>query len=198
VYKTIMLGVLYGLSGRGAARRLDIPTCDGEELLRHHRRVFPRFWEWSDAVENHALLHGWLATCFQWPLHVTADTTSRGVRNFLMQSNGAEMLRIATGLAVHRGLPVCALIHDALLVEGSSGDIDDVVTETRRAMEDASLAILPGFPLRTDTTDKTVVRYPDRYRDDRGAEVWRVVEAWIQRLEDRATSLEEGDDEVPF
>jgi hypothetical protein len=180
LYKTIMLGVLYGLSGRGAARRLDIPTCDGEELLQHHHRVFPRFWAWSDAVENHALIHGWLATCFQWPLQITSETTTRSIRNYLMQANGAEMLRVATGLAVHRGLPVCALIHDAVMVEAAIRDIDDVVHETQAAMRDASLAVLPGFPLRTDIR---IVCYPDRYQDDRGIEVWRVVERWMARLE---------------
>lgn len=195
LYKTIMLGVLYGLSGRGAARRLDIPDCEGDELLQHHRRVFPRFWEWSDAVENHAWLHGWLASCFQWPLHVTADSNGRSLRNFLMQANGAEMLRIATGLAVQRGLPVCALIHDALLLEASASDITDVVGATRAAMRDASLAVLPGFPLRSDPH---IVYYPNRYRDQRGVEVWRVVEEWMERLDAGHGGAWDDESEVPF
>jgi hypothetical protein len=195
LYKTIMLGVLYGLSGQGAARRLDLPACDGEELLRHHHRVFPRFWAWSDAVEHHALLHGWLATCFQWPLQVTGETSTRSIRNYLMQANGAEMLRVATGLAVQRGLPVCALIHDAMMVEASMQDIDEVVSETQVAMRDASLAVLPGFPLRTEV--KTVC-YPNRYQDDRGVAVWRLVERWMARLEASSETSKEGEDEVPL
>jgi hypothetical protein len=81
------------------------------------------------------------------------------------------------------------------MVESPSADIDDVVQETQRAMREASLAVLPGFPLRTDAA---IVRYPDRYRDPRGLEVWQVVEQWMQRLDDSLEGewMEEG--EVPF
>jgi DNA polymerase I-like protein with 3'-5' exonuclease and polymerase domains len=65
-FKVIALGVLFGMSARGAARRLDIPLCDSRELLRCHHEVFSRFWQWSEAVEITAMLHGSLTTVFGW------------------------------------------------------------------------------------------------------------------------------------
>ena len=46
-FKTVALGVLYGLSADGLARKLDVPPCRGRELLRLHQQTFRRFWGWS-------------------------------------------------------------------------------------------------------------------------------------------------------
>lgn len=172
-FKVIALGVLFGMSARGAARRLDIPLCDSRELLRCHHEVFARFWQWSDAVEITAMLHGSLTTVFGWVVHTAPSSTARSMRNFPMQANGAEMMRLACCLATERGIAVCGVVHDALLVEAPLEAIETVVAETQTAMREASEAVLPGFPLRTEAQ---IVRYPERYSDPRGAEVWTVVE----------------------
>jgi hypothetical protein len=89
-----------------------------------------------------------------------------------MQANGAEMLRLACCLATERGIMVCAPVHDALLVEGSSEDIESVVARTQEAMREASELVLPGFPLRTEAK---IIRWPDRYVDPRGEKMWGTV-----------------------
>src|SRR5262249_21446194 len=94
------------------------------------------------------------------------------LRNFPMQANGAEMMRLACCLATERGIVVCAPVHDALLVEGPADGIEEVVARTQDAMREASELVLPGFPLRTDAK---VVRYPARYLDERGRRMWEVV-----------------------
>jgi hypothetical protein len=68
-FKVVSLGVLYGLSEVGLAQRLNIAPCDARRLLRLHREVFQRFWEWSDAVEVQGMLAGALQTVFGWWLH---------------------------------------------------------------------------------------------------------------------------------
>ena len=62
------------------------------------------------------MLHGELRTEFGWPLHITADTNPRALRNFPMQANGAEMLRIACWRAIEQGLEICCPVHDAVLI----------------------------------------------------------------------------------
>ncbi|HZT83465.1 MAG TPA: DNA polymerase, partial [Gemmataceae bacterium] len=171
-FKTVALGVLYGLTAEGLARKLAVPPCRGRELLRMHQQTFRRFWEWSDRVEMEGVLTGRLRTVFGWTVHVGPDANPRSLRNFPMQASGAEMLRLACCLATERGIAVCAPVHDALLVEGPADGIEGVVLETQRAMRDASELVLPGFPLRTDAK---VVRYPDRYADDRGRRLWETV-----------------------
>src|SRR5262249_47970454 len=108
----------------------------------------------------------------------------RSLRNFPMQANGAEMLRLACCLATEHGITVCAPVHDALLVEGPARDIDAVVARTQDAMREASAVVLGGFTLRTDAK---VVRHPDRYADERGRKMWDTVWALLEALDGAGT-----------
>jgi DNA polymerase I-like protein with 3'-5' exonuclease and polymerase domains len=184
-FKVVALGVLYGLSDHGIARRLGVPRCYGYHLLQQHKDVFRDFWAWSDRVEMQGMLGGRLRTVFGWPMHVTSGANPRSLRNFPMQAHGAEMLRIACILATERGLRVCAPVHDALLVEANEDDIEAVVAQTQAAMKEASALVLPGFPLRTEAK---IVRYPERYGDPRGVQMWETVQSILQGVTE----------EVPF
>jgi DNA polymerase I-like protein with 3'-5' exonuclease and polymerase domains len=166
------LGAMYGAGEQSLAARLGISAAHARELLRLHRRSYPDFWRWSDAVQDFAMLHGYLETVFGWRVHVGPDANPRSLRNFPMQANGAEMLRLACCLTTERGITVCAPVHDALLVEADADAIDTAVERTRAAMREASECVLPGFPLRTDAK---VVRWPDRYLDERGRRMWETV-----------------------
>lgn len=55
-FKVIMLGVLYGLSESGLARKLGTTPAHGRELMRLHRETFRTFWRWSDAIQDEAML----------------------------------------------------------------------------------------------------------------------------------------------
>jgi DNA polymerase I-like protein with 3'-5' exonuclease and polymerase domains len=154
------------------ARKIGVSEYRGRQLLEMHRRTFPGFWSWSDALLLEAFSKKRLQTCFGWTLHVGNDANPRSLKNFPMQAHGAEMMRVACIMATERGVNVCCPVHDALLVEGAAGDIDEVVRQTQDAMRRASEVILPGFPLKTDAK---IVRYPDRYTDPRGVKMWGLV-----------------------
>jgi hypothetical protein len=171
-FKVMMLGMLYGLTAYGLANRLNRPLHYGRALMRLHRDTFRRFWEWSDARENRGILEGRLTSAFGWQVHRGPRVSLRTLRNFDMQANGGEMLRLACCLLTERGITVCAPVHDAVLVEAPVGEIDEVVARTQEAMREASELVLPGFPLRTKVK---VWAYPDHYRDRRGARMWQIV-----------------------
>ena len=92
--------------------------------------------------------------------------------NFPMQAHGSEMLRLACCLATERGLVVCAPVHDAILIEAPTAEIDRQVAELRACMAEASRIVLGGFEVRTDAE---IVRWPDRYADPRGKVMWATV-----------------------
>ena len=71
---------------------------------------------------------------------MTQSTKPTTLRNFKMQGNGAEMMRLACILATEQGVTVCAPIHDALLVEGDALDMDQTVAKTEAAMLGRSTA----------------------------------------------------------
>jgi hypothetical protein len=172
-YKACALAVQYGMEAESLAMRIGQPVAQARALLRLHRETYPAFWRWSDAAVDHAMLHGRLHTVFGWTVHVGGnDTNPRSLRNFPMQANGAEMLRLACCLATGWGIRVCAPVHDALLIEAPLDELDHATALTQQAMAEASAAVLAGFTLRSDAK---LTRYPERYMDERGQQMWNTV-----------------------
>ncbi|MGM0488441.1 MAG: DNA polymerase [Planctomycetota bacterium] len=186
LFKTAALGVNYGMGEQSLAQRIGEPPCVARRLLRLHHETYPQFWKWSQAAVDRAMLHGSLRTIFGWTVHVGQQVNPRSLANYPMQANGAEMLRLASCLAVERGIRVCAPVHDALLVEGPVRAIHEVVSDTQHAMAEASRVVLNGFELRSDAE---VVRHPDRYSDKRGKKMWQTV---LEILEDLEAETEVG------
>jgi DNA polymerase-1 len=139
------------------------------DLLRTHRETYRQFWAWSDGAVNCAMLTGSLRTAFGWHVHIGEKSNPRSLRNFPMQANGAEMLRLACCLATEIGIEVCAPVHDAVLICAPLDRLDADIERMRDCMARASRAVLDGFELRADAAP---VRYPDRYRDPRGVVMW--------------------------
>jgi hypothetical protein len=178
LFKACVLGVQYGMGPEALARRIGKPTAYGRDLLRLHRETYPKFWRWSDGAESHAMLLGRLHSVFGWTLRVGAEANPRSLRNFPCQANGAEMLRLACSLATERGLPIIAPVHDAVMAEGPADSIGEIVAETQAAMAEASAVVLDGFRLRSDAK---IVRWPDRYMDERGRGFWDRVMEYVLR-----------------
>ncbi len=179
LFKACSLGVQYGMGAESLAGSIGECVDVGRELLRLHKQTYPRFWCWSGAAVDHAQLFGYLQTVFGWRLHVGADSNPRSLANFPCQANGAEMLRLACSLMVERGIGLCAPIHDAVLIEGPTNSIADVVRAAQACMREASSIVLGGFELETDAE---IVSYPNRFEDERGVEMWGLVTGILAEL----------------
>jgi len=179
-FKGCALAVQYQMGAESLAGRIGQPECQAVELLRLHRATYPDYWRWSEAAMDYAQLNRELPSVFGWRLHVTAATKSRSIANYPMQANGAEMLRLACCLATERGVEVCAPVHDALLIEAPLDELAEKVRLTQAAMEEASAIVLDGFRLRSDA--KMVVA-PERYEDEKGAAMWKLVWEVVREME---------------
>jgi DNA polymerase I len=183
-FKRCVLGVQYGMGEKFLASWIGQPTIVGRDLLHAHHQTYRKFWRWSDAVVDHAMIHGSLHTVLGWHIHIGDDKPNpRSLRNFPMQANGAELLRLACCLATERGVQVCAPIHDAVLICSPLERLDEDIVKMRSAMVEASRIVLGGFELRTDCPDEFdehgkpnefphIIRYPRRYMDSRGVVMW--------------------------
>jgi DNA polymerase I len=171
-FKQCILATQYGMGAAALAVRINQPEIYARELLKYHRQAYKVFWTWSDRVVDYAVITGRLWTVFNWGLKVGTDVNERSLRNFPMQANGAEMLRLACMMATEAGIRVCAPVHDALLVEAPLEVLDEVVAEIQQIMKEASAIILGGFELATDVK---FVRYPNRYMDPRGVHMWNTI-----------------------
>jgi DNA polymerase family A len=169
LYKQCVLATQYGMEAESLALRIGQLPIVARDLLRTHRETYRQFWAWSDGAVNCAMLTGSLRTAFGWHVHIGEKSNPRSLRNFPMQANGAEMLRLACCLATEIGIEVCAPVHDAVLICAPLDRLDADIERMRDCMARASRAVLDGFELRADAAP---VRYPDRYRDPRGVVMW--------------------------
>ena len=193
LYKQCVLAVQYGMEVSALALRIAMPPIVAQGLLQAHHETYRKFWLWSDAAVDQAMLFGVLHTVLGWHVHVDDNPNPRSLRNFPMQANGAEMLRLACCLATECGIQVCAPVHDAVLICAPLDRLEVDIARMRAIMAEASRVILGGFELRTDCPDAVdehgepvafphVIRHPQRYMDKRGAVMWeRVISLIAQR-----------------
>ena len=175
LYKTCVLAVQYQMTAQGLSQRLDKPIYEARSLLDQHRRLYARFWEWSERVSDHAFLNKEMLACFGWRLNVSTQTKPRTVANFQMQANGAEMLRIAVILGREEGVNISATIHDAILIEAALDELEEQTAVMQSRMAEASRLVLDGFELGSDAE---FTRYPDAF-GKRQELMWDLVQGVI-------------------
>ncbi|NCW40419.1 MAG: DNA polymerase I [Betaproteobacteria bacterium] len=178
--KFVVLGILFGMQSKSIAAGLGISVLEAERLLRAHRKTYTVFWGWVERVGTHAMLLSYLDTCFGWRLHITEFTKPTALLNHPMQSQGAEMLRLACCFLTEIGLNVCAPVHDAVLIEAAEEEIEERVRQAQVQMARASRIVLEGFEIRTDVD---IIRHPDRYDDPRVGDMWDRVMGLLEQIE---------------
>jgi len=171
-FKACVLAVQYGMGEASLASRINQPVARARQLLGLHRQTYRQFWKWSDSAVDEAVLGGRLWAAFGWQIHTRDELNDRSLRNFPMQANGAEMLRIACILLTEAGIRVCAPVHDALLIEAPLDELDEAIATAKSLMKEASRIVLGGFELGSDVK---AFRYPERYMDKRGVVMWNTV-----------------------
>jgi hypothetical protein len=177
-YKVGLLAIQYGMQAEGLAMRIGISTFEASEMLSQHRELFAQYWQWSEDWVQHALQTGIMRTVFGWECRTgIVEFNERSIRNFPVQANGAEILRIACIMMHRHGIELCAPVHDAVLIEAPIERIEVDVALAKEIMRRASRIVLNttkegAIELRTDAK---IVCYPDRYIDKRGAAIWNDV-----------------------
>ncbi len=180
IFKIVTLAVQYG-GGPGMISALTgIKKDDAADLLARHRKLFPRFWAWSEAAVNEGLLTSQMQTAFGWKRHVEVGTSVRTLQNFPAQANGGEILRMAAIGLVEAGLDLIGTIHDSAMVEADAQDAEQVKVELERHMVGAGRAVLgtAGPDLKVKTV---VIRPGHRWHQKGKDQVW----GWaVERLRD--------------
>jgi DNA polymerase-1 len=173
-YKVGCLGALYGMQTDTLAQRLGVSTFVAHEMLGQHRGLFNQYWAWVEDWIAHALDTGTMHTPFGWMCHTgIVEFNARSIGNFAVQATGADIMRLSCVWAHRRGINLCGSVHDALLIEAPIDRIEADVALTQEIMRRAARVVLKTTDAACDLrTDATIVRFPDRYADKRGVQVW--------------------------
>jgi hypothetical protein len=174
--KAITLGVLYGKTVYTVAAECGITVGEARNLLQTHKRLFPKFWKWVMWVVNEALATRrictrlgsprWLMTKRERDAHKEEETKNKKIQNSLqnhmMQSHGAEMLRLASVYAAEKGLSICAPLHDAIFAVAKVEEEERALASLRESMEQAARDLIGvAIPIECFVT-----RYPDNFVPD--------------------------------
>lgn len=108
----------------------------------------------------------------------------RTIRNWLMQSTGSDILRMACVILDREGFEIVGPVHDALLLECPVNDADDTAKRIKETMERASAIVLGNGKVRVESS---IIRYPSRYTDPRGADTWNRVTRLLEGIEGTAS-----------
>ena len=163
--KITWLSTQYGIGYYALAERLDRAEIVARNLLASHRKVYKVYWTWSDNRISRTYQYNRQSTVFGW-LHTFKERPRvNSVRNFPIQANGGEALRLGACLMTENGISVCAPVHDAYLIMAPEDRIEADAARACAYMEEASAVVLNGFRLKTE---KHIFTYPQYYRDPRG------------------------------
>ncbi len=165
LFKECILAVQYGMGDLSLAKKIGCSPIEARELIGTHKETFPDYWRWSEGATDHALTECRLFSTMGWQLNLQGEANPRSLANWPVQTNGAEIMRIAAILMIDAGIIVCCPVHDAFLIEAPVDRIDKDVAKARLLMQQAGEIVLNGFKLRTDVD---LVKYPDHYHDSRG------------------------------
>jgi DNA polymerase I len=178
-YKVMLLSTQYGLSAPTLAARLKISLFEAHEMLAQHHSQFAQYWAFSDDYIQHAMQTGVVQTVLGWTHHIgiVGQINERSLRNWPVQSAGADVLRISCILAARHGIKIIAPVHDAVLIEAPIDRIEADVTLMQEIMRRASRIVLnkDASGTRELRTDAKIIRYPDHYTDPRGDKIWEHV-----------------------
>jgi hypothetical protein len=115
-----------------------------------------------------------------WRCGVSSRTSVFTARNWLIQANAAGIFRYACLMMRQLRIRICAVVHDAVLLEAPAERIDEEAARAASCLERASRRFLRGKTLRVDIK---IVRDGERLGDKRGAEIWRFFESALRELE---------------
>lgn len=182
LYKQSCLAIQYGMRAASLSIRVNKPLAYAHELIHQHQRLFPKYWQWQDEVITQAKLTKSIQTLFGWRMQVLQGTSKEDLTlgNFLMQSTGADILRIACCMLSEANLKIVAPVHDALMVQVALETANQDIQKAESIMQAASKIVL-GQPLRTETV---VVKYPNHYIDEKGRNTWNKVLKIIADIQD--------------
>jgi hypothetical protein len=178
IFKQVALAVQYGMGYESLAQRRGIPRSAARHLIAQHQASYPQYWKWRQKVIDTVTCGGSVSTAFGWKRHGRKKDSANSIGNFLVQSTGAEIMRLVIIALEEAGHRVIAPIHDGFVLEMDEDGHQEEFPRILEIFRQASLAVVPEIEVRTDSD---LIMPGNHYVDGRGADMWRLVSPIIGR-----------------
>jgi hypothetical protein len=178
LYKTGVLACLYGIGPVSLAQRLQQPVSFARRFLDTHHALFAEYWRQSDGMVAEAIRSGGYTSRHGWHYAVCPPFNVRSLRNWVIQTTGADVLRCALIFADVIGLEILATAHDAVLFQAPQHQYESRAAELIYCMKLASAVLCDGFALDVDQETKS---RGERFLDKRGKGTFAIVEKFVTK-----------------
>jgi DNA polymerase I len=165
--KAINFGIIYGISAFGLAAQLGISKEEAGAYIKTYFERFPGIKGYMDATKKFAHDHGYVETIFGRRIHYPEiNTKNPSMRGFLeraainapIQGSAADIIRRAMirmpAALEHGGLKSTTMllqVHDELIFEAKSAEVDKALKIVRGVMEKSSEPVLKlSVPIHVD------------------------------------------------
>lgn len=165
--KAINFGLIYGMSAHGLSKQLGIERHQAADYMTTYFERYPGVKEYMERTRDQAKLDGYVETLFGRRLYLPEITSSNGMRrqyaertaiNAPMQGTAADiikyaMINIQHWLATEKSdIRMIMQVHDELVFEVPSDQIDNAKTKIEQFMVDAAELDVP-LEVSIDTGD---------------------------------------------
>ena len=157
--KVLYLANSYGQGPVAVSKSLKCSVSHAKFLQNKYREIYATYFNWIEGIIEAGLERKYLSTNFGWQRHIkdlftmkNGKRTSihRSLLNWSIQAHGAEILRKALIDLTDANFEVCALVHDAVLIQIPIPEFEERLADAKRIMVSASEAVVGG-PIRVDS-----------------------------------------------
>ena len=148
-FKIIVLAVNYGMGMNSVSKsmkKFGFNASEAAGLMREYKELYHVYFDWVEDRTNHAQMHGYISTSMGWDRHFAENSfiNQRSLMNWSIQSESAEVLRNALIRLTDKHIKVCAMVHDAFLIEVPIPESEDMIAQAKQCMVDAAKYIVGG------------------------------------------------------
>jgi DNA polymerase I len=176
--KALFLAIGYGMGSRTLGQKSGVANWRARELIELHRRTYSKFAKWREDTVDGALLGGRMRTTFGWRRRAYERARPSELMAWPIQSAGADLMRIVTIAATEAGIEVACPVHDGFMIVSPLDRLEHDAERMRAIMTKAGSVVTGGLPIRVDCD---LVRFPDRYVDERGRAMWDRIMGLMKR-----------------
>ncbi len=156
--KAINFGIIYGISPFGLARQLGIPRGEAQAYIEAYFERYPEIRDYMERTKEYCRSHGYVETIFGRRCHLPGIKdknpahrafSERAAINAPLQGSAADiikraMIRIPAALgAAGQDATMLLQVHDELVFEVASRQVDETAALVKRVMEGAAHLTVP-------------------------------------------------------
>jgi DNA polymerase I len=183
--KPVSLGIPYGITEYGIARKSGKSRRWSREVLAAVRHKYRVYFEWQTGVVTQAIFDRRIASPLGFPMAVHQDTSLRTIKNYLHQAGGADMLRLSAVAGAAAGIINIAPVHDSLWIMAPLKELDDAIATMASLMVRSSAVVTGGLEIPVEVSAK--VCWPNclgdvRRNDDKGQALWLEIKELVHDI----------------